>query len=135
IHLGAMRRHDAGAVVHTHSQVACAIGCVVEELPVVHYAMTLFGGPVRVAPYIGFGTPELAEAALDALEDREAVLLSNHGAVVLGKSIEHAADMARLLEWSCGVYRDAAAVGEPRTLTEAEQVLAEERLRARGGRV
>ncbi|MBA2506525.1 MAG: class II aldolase/adducin family protein, partial [Thermoleophilaceae bacterium] len=98
IHLRAMRTHGAGAVVHTHSPKACAAGCVVEELPVVHYAMTLFGGPVRATPYLTFGTPELAEAALAALEGRSAALLSNHGAIVLGEDIGHAVDLARLLE-------------------------------------
>lgn len=135
IHLGAMRDQGAGAVVHTHSPRACAVGCVVEEVPVIHYAMTLFGGPVRVAPYLTFGTSELAQAALGALTGRRAALLSNHGAVVTGDDADHAVDLALLLEWSCGVYADAAAMGAPRALTEPEQAVALERLLGRGGRI
>ena len=37
LHLGAMLRYAAGAVVHTHAPVATAMSCVVDEVPVVHY--------------------------------------------------------------------------------------------------
>src|SRR5207248_1733319 len=61
LHIGVYRRYDAGAVVHTHAPMATALACVLDELPIVHYAMLAFGGPVRVAPYATFGTPQLAE--------------------------------------------------------------------------
>ena len=40
--------------------MATALSCVLDELPCVHYEMLALGGPVRVAPYATFGTPELA---------------------------------------------------------------------------
>ena len=58
LHLGVYRRYGAGAVVHTHATMATALSCVLDELPVVHYQMLLLGGPVRVAPYATFGSPE-----------------------------------------------------------------------------
>src|SRR4051812_22754744 len=49
LHLGVYRSLDwAGAVVHTHSPMATAVGCVVDELPVIHYGMLALGGSVRV---------------------------------------------------------------------------------------
>src|SRR6266540_797025 len=72
LHLGIYRRYEAGAVVHTHAPVATALSCVIDELPCVHYQMLLLGGPVRVARYETFGTPELAESVLEALEGRAA---------------------------------------------------------------
>ena len=68
LHLGVYRRYGAGAVVHTHPPFGTALSCVLDELPVIHYQMLALGGPVRVAPYATFGTDELAEATLDALE-------------------------------------------------------------------
>src|SRR4051794_30453514 len=68
LHLGVFRNFDAGAVVHPHAPMATALSCVLEELPCVHYQMLLLGGPVRVARYETFGTPELAAAVLEALE-------------------------------------------------------------------
>ncbi len=72
LHLGVYRRYSAGAVVHTHAPMATALSCAIDELPVVHYQMLMLGGAVRVAPYATFGTPELADVTLDALEGRSA---------------------------------------------------------------
>ena len=123
LHLGVYRRYDAGAVVHTHAPVATALSCVVDEVPVVHYQMLLLGGPVRVAPYATFGTPELAEVTLDALEDRTAALMANHGAIVYGADLDSAVESSRLLEWACELYWRAAALATPRAL-DADQRMA-----------
>src|SRR5215211_7275068 len=80
LHLGAIVRYGAGAVVHTHSPAATALSCVVDQVP--------------VAPYHTFGTPELAEAVLDALEGRRAALMASHGAVVYARDVEEAVKRA-----------------------------------------
>jgi L-fuculose-phosphate aldolase len=121
LHLGAMVRFGAGAVVHTHSPAATALACVVDEVPVVHYSMLALGGAVPVAPYHTFGTPELAEAVLDTLEGRRAALMASHGAVVFAGDLEEAVELALLLEWACDLYCRALAVGTPRVLGDAEQ--------------
>jgi L-fuculose-phosphate aldolase len=120
LHLGVYQRFDAGAVVHTHSPVATALSCVVDELPPVHYQMLAFGGGVRVAPYATFGSPELAENVHAALEGRSAALMQNHGAVCFASDCAAATELALLLEWACEVYWRARAVGEPRVLSENE---------------
>jgi L-fuculose-phosphate aldolase len=123
LHLGVYRRYDAGAVVHTHAPIATALSCVLDELPVVHYQMLLLGGPVRVAPYATFGSPELADATLEALRDRGAALMANHGAIAHGADLDAAVEHSLLLEWACEVYWRAAAIGTPRTL-DADQRMA-----------
>jgi L-fuculose-phosphate aldolase len=121
LHLGVYRRYDAGAVVHTHSPLATALSCVLSELPCVHYSMLLLGGSVRVADYATFGTPELADSVLGALDGRAAALMANHGAIAHGADLEAAAELAELLEWACSVYWHAALLGTPRELDEAER--------------
>ncbi len=121
LHLGIYRRRDARAVVHTHAPFATALACVLDELPVIHYQMLALGGPIRVAPYATFGTPELAELTLTALEGRSAALMANHGAIALGPDLATAIEQTRLLEWACELYWRAAAVGAPRALGEPEQ--------------
>jgi L-fuculose-phosphate aldolase len=116
IHLGVYRRYGAGAVVHTHAPVATALSTLLDELPCVHYEMLALGGAVRVAPYRTFGTPELAEGVLEALEDRSAALMANHGTVTYGDSLALAVERAHLLEWASTVYWRAAAIGSPRVL-------------------
>ena len=121
LHLGVYRRYEAGAVVHTHAPWATALSCTLDELPCVHYQMLLLGGPVRVAPYRTFGTPELAEAVLDALDGRSAALMANHGALNFAGDLDAAVEAALLLEWACEVYWRAAQLGEPRVLGEEER--------------
>lgn len=118
LHLAIYRRHDAGAIVHTHAPRATAVACVADELPVIHYQLLGMGGAIRVAPFAPFGTAELASAVCAALDGRRAALLANHGAVSYGATLAQALERAVVLEWACGVYLDAARVGTPRVLDE-----------------
>jgi L-fuculose-phosphate aldolase len=121
LHLGVYRRYDAGAVVHTHAPVATALACVIDELPCIHYEMLALGGSIRVAPYATFGTPELAELVLDALEGRTAALMANHGVLVYGGDLEWALRATELLEWAATLYWRAASIGTPRTLGDEQR--------------
>jgi L-fuculose-phosphate aldolase len=121
LHLGVVERFGAGAVVHTHAPFATALSCVLDELPLVHYEMLMLGGPVRVAPYATFGTPELAAGVLDALDGRTAALMGNHGAVSWGADLAGALAATEVLEWACAVYWRACQVGEPRVMGDAER--------------
>jgi len=132
LHLDVYRRYGAGAVVHTHAPFATALACVIDELPVVHYQMLALGGPIRVAPYATFGTPELAELTLEALDGRSAALMANHGAIAYGPDLDGATAQSELLEWACELYWRAAAVGHPRALDDAQQAEFLEALGRRG---
>ena len=122
LHLGVYRRYDAGAVVHTHAPMATALSCVIDgELPCVHYSMLTLGGAVPIAPYRTFGTRELADVVLDALEGKTAALMANHGAIAWAADAEKAVDSSLLLEWACTVYWRAWQMGQPRTLTAEQQ--------------
>jgi L-fuculose-phosphate aldolase len=122
LHLGIYHQYDAGAVVHTHAPCATAVACVLEhELPVVHYQLLALGGPVRIAPYATFGTEELADLTVAALEGRSAALMANHGAIAYGPSLDAAVAQSTLLEWGCALYWRAAAIGEPRALDRDQQ--------------
>lgn len=121
LHLGIYQRYGAGAVVHTHSPQATAASLVLDELPCVHYQQLLLGGAVPVAPFAVFGSGELAEQVLTALEGKSAALMANHGAVVHGPTLDAAVDNALLLEWACGLYLRAASIGTPRVLDAGQQ--------------
>jgi len=136
MHLAIYAATKAGAVVHTHSPEVIALSAAREELPAIHYAITGLGGPVRVAPYVRFGSAGLAAAAVEALDGRSAVILRNHGAVTYGRSLAQAYDRALLLEWLARTYRLALSYGEPSILSAAEldEVTAESRRRRYGER-
>jgi L-fuculose-phosphate aldolase len=114
---------EAVAVVHTHSTAATVVSTLVEELPTIHYILAVMGGPIRVAPYATFGSQELADNVLAAIEGRSAALLANHGAVTYGPTMEVAYDRALYLEWVAEVWLRAhalAPVFTPHILGDAE---------------
>jgi L-fuculose-phosphate aldolase len=98
-----------------------AVACVADELPCIHYTLLTLGGNVRVARYATFGTDDLAASAVEALEGRTAALLGGHGAVTYGDDLRAALDATELLEWACGVYVRACAIGTPRVLAEDDR--------------
>ncbi|TMK52720.1 MAG: class II aldolase/adducin family protein [Actinobacteria bacterium] len=116
MHLSVYRGGDAAAVVHTHSAFATTLGTLIDELPPIHYLISLLGGPVRVTPYATPGSPELADHMARALEGRSAVLLGNHGTITTGDTLDQAYSRALLLEWLCSLYYRARLLGEPRLL-------------------
>ena len=136
MHLAIYAATSAAAIVHTHSPEVVALSANRQELPAIHYAITGLGGPVRVAPYLRFGSAGLAEAAVTALEGRSAVILRNHGAVCCGRDLAQAYDRAVLLEWLARTYRLALSYGEPAILSGAEldEVVAETQRRHYGER-
>jgi L-fuculose-phosphate aldolase len=99
-HLDIMRaRPDVGGIVHTHSTYATVLAIARKSIPACHYMMAAFGGTdVRCAGYARFGTKELSELALAALEGRNACLLANHGMIALGANLDKAMWLAVELE-------------------------------------
>ena len=136
MHLAVYARTSARAVVHTHSPEVIALSATRDELPAIHYAISGLGGPVRVAPYVRFGSEGLATAAVGALAGRRAAILRNHGAICHGRTLRQAYENALLLEWLAKVYRLAQCYGEPQTLSGAElgEVAAEAKRRRYGTR-
>ncbi|MET9924670.1 MULTISPECIES: class II aldolase/adducin family protein [unclassified Streptomyces] len=110
LHLAVYTETDAAAVVHTHAVHATAVSTLVTEVPLVHYAAAILGGPVRTAPYARYGTPELADAMLTALRGRTGCLLANHGTVTYGSTLGQAYERTAQLEWLCRLWLTASAL-------------------------
>ena len=117
-----LARPEVGAVVHTHAPFATALACQRREIPSFHYTVARFGGDdVRCAGYATFGTAQLSQAILAAMEGRSACLMANHGALVVGRDLREAMDRASELEQLCQIYWHALQGGEP-VLLDAEQM-------------
>jgi L-fuculose-phosphate aldolase len=136
MHLAVYRRTDARAVVHTHAVHATAVSTLVPELPLIHYMAAALGGPVRVAPYAAYGTEELAENMLRALDGRSGCLLRNHGTITYGATLDQAYDRTAQLEWMCRLWLTASSVPglTPSLLSEGQLNEVAERLRGYGQR-
>ena len=114
-------RPEVGAIVHAHPPWATALSCLHRDIPAFHYMVAVAGGNmIRCSEYATFGTQELAEACVAALDTRQACLLANHGIVVCGDTPEAALALAVEVEALAGQYMRALSVGEPVLLDEAE---------------
>ena len=126
-------RGDVGAIVHTHSRNATALACTGRGIPAFHYMVAVAGGPdIRCAPYHTFGTQELSDAALAALDGRLACLLANHGVIAVGADLRRALTLAGEVENLAAQYCAALALGEVRILDRSEMLRVLEKFRTYG---
>lgn len=129
------RRADAKAIVHTHSDHCVAVAATRRPLPSFHYMVASFGGyDVPCTPYVTFGSPGLGAAAADALSNRTACLLGNHGMVCRGGTIDKAMTTALRLEVLCRQYVAALQAGQIQHLTAEEMQTAVDRYKSYGER-
>ena len=114
-------RAEVGAIVHAHSPFATALACLGRNIPAFHYMIAVAGGSdIRCAPYATFGTQELSDGALRALEGRKACLLANHGMIAAGGTLADALALAVEVEGLAEQYWRALQIGEPTLLSDAE---------------
>ena len=126
-------RPEVGAIVHSHSPYATALACLRKPIPAFHYEIAFAGGAdIRCADYATFGTQELSDNALRALEGRRACLLANHGVVAMGAEIDDAFAMAEKVEALARLYWQALQAGEPVLLDAAEMGRVLERFKTYG---
>lgn len=116
-------RRDVGAIVHTHAPYATTLACMDRDIPAFHYMVAAAGGTdIRCAPYATFGTQELSDFAVAALQDRRACLLSHHGMIACGADLPGALALAVEVESLARMYWQALQIGEPALLSAAEMV-------------
>ena len=115
-------RPEVQAVLHCHSIHATALACHGRDIPPFHYMTAVAGGhDIRCAPYATFGTQELSDGVVQALEGRLACLMAQHGQVAVGPSLDKALALAVEVETLARIYLQALALGEP-PLLSAEQM-------------
>ena len=111
-------RPEVQAVLHCHSIHATALACHGRPIPPFHYMTAVAGGDdIRCAAYATFGTAELSQLAVQALEGRLACLLAQHGQVALGSSLDQALRIAIEVETLAHMYLQALQLGEPPRLS------------------
>jgi L-fuculose-phosphate aldolase len=123
-------RPDHNVVLHTHSIYATTLAVHERGIPAFHYMVAVAGGTdIRCSPYACFGTQDLSDHALAALQDRSACLLGHHGLIVLADTFERALWRAVEIETLAKMYVHALAIGEPPRLTEAQMTQVIEQIR------
>jgi L-ribulose-5-phosphate 4-epimerase len=113
---------EAGGVVHIHPKYCTILSILGREISPM--GLELFNAPAlakgipnsRFAPP---GTDELADNMVEAMKDHVACLMPHHGSTTIGKSIEEAAQNAKVLEVLAQLQYDVMLVGEPEPLPQS----------------
>ncbi|MHA6641171.1 L-fuculose-phosphate aldolase [Mesorhizobium sp. A623] len=117
-------RPDLKSVVHTHSTHATSVSILGKAIPAIHYAIAATGGStIRCAPYEIFGSQELADQVVKALEGRRACLMAHHGVIAAHVSVARALALAVTVEELAHQYLLCLPFGEPPVLSD-EQIAA-----------
>lgn len=112
-------RPDLNAVVHTHSTMATSVSILGHDIPAIHYAIAATGGSsIRCAPYEIFGSQELADRVVTALEGRRACLMAHHGVIAAHVSIARALSLAVTVEELATQYLTCLPFGPPPVLSD-----------------
>ena len=125
MHVGIYQsRSEVGAVVHTHQAYASVFALINQPIPALFDEVTMaIGDTVDVVPYAFSGTPELAENVRRTVANGcNCFIMQNHGALNLGKNLEHAWKNAEMLEKTAQAYYRALATAKPITTLPAETV-------------
>ena len=125
-------RTDINAIIHGHTIYASVLACLREELPATHYMIAVAGETVRVADYASFGSKELAENAAKGMEDRNAVLLANHGIIGGSNNLRNAFNVIEEVEYCAKIYVIAKSIGNPIVLHEKEMKFMSEKFKSYG---
>ncbi|MGE0004084.1 MAG: class II aldolase/adducin family protein [Parvibaculaceae bacterium] len=127
------KKPEVGAVIHLHSMFCTSLSILRREIPAIHYMIAVAGGPtVPCVPYVTWGTQELADYILGALENRTACLLANHGMVCVGPNLKKAAWLAVEIEALAAQYWRALQVGVPHVLPDDEIARVMEKFKSYG---
>jgi L-fuculose-phosphate aldolase len=128
-----VNRPEVNAIIHTHSMFASTLSTLRRDMPAFHYMIALCGGDsIRCAQYALFGTQQLSDYAVIALQGRKACLLANHGMIAVGASLEKALNVAQEVETLCEQYLRALQVGEPYILSQQEMLDVQEKFKGYG---
>jgi len=120
MHLSIYReREDVNAIIHAHSIYSTVLSSLNMSIPAIFEEFIPYiGGEVLCAKYGEAGTEELAEEVLTALEERNAVLLANHGNLCCGSHLDGAYTVLKYLERGAQIYYLSKLIKDPNLLPE-----------------
>lgn len=122
LHLTIMKeRPDVNAVVHCHPPHATAFAVAREPIPqCILPEIEVFMGEVPLAPYGTPGGQDFADTVKPFLEGTNTVILTNHGTVSFGKTLEEAYWKTEILDAYCKILLLSKQLGGVTYLSEQE---------------
>jgi L-fuculose-phosphate aldolase len=105
-------RPDVKAIVHTHAPYASALSCTSSSLKTIHMDSAMLHGTAHLPEWPGVPVADDEGRIISgALGSAKAILLSNHGLLTTGNSIEEATYLAVFFERAARMQIRAMAAG------------------------
>ena len=121
------------AIVHCHSRHATVLACCNREIPAFHYMVAAGGGKkIPIAPYALFGSQELSDHLISALDGYQAALMEHHGLVALGTDLQGAFELAHEIEELAAQYIMTLNLGSSAVLSNEQMAQVIERFKTYG---
>ena len=115
------KRKDIRAVVHYHSIYSSVLAVTVSTLPgISEDFVQIVGDKVICAKYALPGSEELAKNAVAGLGNRNAVFLTNHGTLCVGRDMKEAMKVSYVVEKTAHIYILSKNVGKCRIISEED---------------
>ena len=120
-HLDLYKHTNCNAVVHAHSKFAVISSCLYKQIPAFHYMVALTNSKsIKVARYALFGSKSLSKNIIKAIGTSKTCLISNHGQISIGNSIENAFELAEEVELLCDYYYHCRLQKIPKNISNKE---------------
>ncbi|WP_345830508.1 L-fuculose-phosphate aldolase (plasmid) [Pantoea sp. BRR-3P] len=114
---------EENVVLHNHAISATAVAVMNKEIPAIHYMVAAAGGNViPCAPYATYGTQQLSEYAVNALQGYKATLLQHHGMITTAKTLEKALWLAQEVEVLAKLYLTILPIMDPAPILSDAQI-------------
>ncbi len=127
------RYTEANAILHAHPAYCTALACIGQAIPAFHYMVAIAGGKdIPCADYATFGTVELSDHVVKALENRKACLMAHHGMVCFERNLPAVLALAIEVEHLARVYCKILAIGGEQLLDDAEMARVLEKFKSYG---
>jgi len=114
-------REDVGAVVHYHSIYSSVLAVTGLSLPgICEDFVQIVGDKIICSKYALPGSKELAINAVVGLGNRNAVFLTNHGTLCVGKDMKEAMKVSYVVEKTAQIYILSKNVGKCKIIPEED---------------
>lgn len=123
------KRPDVKAIIHTHAPYASALAATGQPLKTIHMDSAMLHGTAHLAEWPGVPVADDEGRIISAaLGDAKSILLSNHGLLTVGSSVEEATYLAVFFERAARMQLRAMAAGgfrevKPELAAEARDFL------------
>lgn len=120
LHAAALKaRPDCDAVVHVHAPYLTAYAYCGQDIKL--KCSTTFSLVFEEIPCLTYGeagTVHIADGIEDAIKNYDLILLSNHGCVAVGKTMEDAVKLVEAAEEVLRIYHLAKSIGEVKDIPD-----------------